>query len=184
MVKETATKSDDFYCPVYDGYISEYDCCEICCGAIDGRIPNDGIPELMDIKIITQRRQWCLDCVRNKLALREAQIFRDEQAKYEIKPGDRIKVSDIVDYRFWTDYNGNTVSVSVDFETADDFHYDLKMDDWHEFQTKVLKVANSSINTTTTTEAFKEFFENNTDLFDFEEVLKSNGIIYGKIAYY
>ncbi len=182
-VKETATKSDNFYCPVYDGYISEYDCCEICCGAIDGRIPNDGIPELMDIKVITERRQWCLDCVRNTWAQREAQIFREERAKFEKKPGDRIKVSDIVDYRFWTDYNGNTVSVSVDFETADDFHYDLEMEAWHKFQTKVLKVTNSSINTTTTTEAFKEFFENNTDLFDFEEALKCNGIPYGKTVF-
>jgi hypothetical protein len=137
----------------------------------------------MDIKVITERRQGCLDCVRNTWAQREAQIFREERAKFEKKPGDRIKVSDIVDYRFWTDYNGNTVSVSVDFETADDFHYDLEMEAWHKFQTKVLKVTNSSINTTTTTEAFKEFFENNTDLFDFEEALKCNGIPYGKTVF-
>ena len=60
--------SDDerelFYCPVYEGYIEDYDCSEISVGIRYERFFNDGIPYLLDIDMAVARKERCFSCVR------------------------------------------------------------------------------------------------------------------------
>ena len=42
--------SKTFYCPIYDGNISEYDCAKISCGAKMGYYFNDGLLPLVPLE--------------------------------------------------------------------------------------------------------------------------------------
>lgn len=53
-----------FYCPVYEGEISQYDCDEISTGIHRGRFVNDGLPHLMDIRLAIGRKLRCQACAR------------------------------------------------------------------------------------------------------------------------
>lgn len=57
-------KQDDdrFFCPVYDGLINRYDCDEISCGVKNGWIPNDGLPPLVEVKVIRKKADLCKTC--------------------------------------------------------------------------------------------------------------------------
>ena len=107
-------------------------------------------------------------------------MHSDDWLKQGYSTGNKIKVSDTVDYRVWSDNSGTAVGITVDFETADDFHYELLMADWHRF----LKEALSVTDTTASTVAFRDFLANNEGLFAFEDALKLHGIGFKKIAFY
>ena len=66
-VRTQEGKADDslFYCPVYDGRISQYDCDDICCGVKNGWMPNDGIPPIMEMKDIKKKAALCRKCSRH-----------------------------------------------------------------------------------------------------------------------
>jgi hypothetical protein len=70
LQEETPLKksSDDerelFYCPVYEGFVEDYDCSEICVGIRYGRFFNEGIPTLLDIDVALARKKLCFSCVR------------------------------------------------------------------------------------------------------------------------
>jgi len=49
---------------VYEGMISAYDCDEISSGVKLGWIPNDGLPPLMEMKVIKKRAELCKKCPR------------------------------------------------------------------------------------------------------------------------
>ena len=53
-----------FYCPVYEGYIKDYDCSGISVGIRYERFFNDGIPYLLDIDMAVARKERCFSCVR------------------------------------------------------------------------------------------------------------------------
>lgn len=53
-----------FYCPVYEGFIQDYDCSEISVGIRYERFFNDGIPNLMEIDVAMSRKDRCFSCVR------------------------------------------------------------------------------------------------------------------------
>ncbi len=54
----------EFYCPVYEGKISQYDCDEISTGIHRGSFINDGIPFLMELDTALSRRRRCIACER------------------------------------------------------------------------------------------------------------------------
>jgi len=54
-----------YYCPVFDGQVSEYDCEEISYGAVYGRFVNDGLPYLMSIEDVIDKKELCLKCELN-----------------------------------------------------------------------------------------------------------------------
>ena len=54
------------FCPVCGAVITRYDCSEICCGADYGRIPNDGIPPLMSVAEIQEKKDLCVNCEHRK----------------------------------------------------------------------------------------------------------------------
>lgn len=174
-----ATNAGEFFCPVYEGMINQYDCDEISCGASLGFIPNDGLPLLMDIEVIKSRRDRCLNCEWRQPAGEEPENT-DISMQEQLDNGERVSVSDIVDYRLWFDDQHTPIGVIVDFETADDFHYQLLMEDWKRFLDDVLGITD----TVKATSAFCNYFKTNTGLFDFEEALVSHGIQYIKRAFY
>lgn len=56
-VPENGTaNTKEFFCPVYDGNISQCDCDEISCGAKNGVIPNNELPKLIGIETIKEKR--------------------------------------------------------------------------------------------------------------------------------
>ena len=55
----------EFYCPLYDGMIEQYDCDEISYGAKTGRYVNDGLPFLVPIEKAYEKRDICLNCEHN-----------------------------------------------------------------------------------------------------------------------
>jgi len=174
------SENAEFYCPLYDGNISQYDCDEISCGAKHGWIPNDGLPKLMEIATIKEKKELCLTCERNGSNIGEAAMYSDNWLTQGYNSGNRIKVSDTVDYRVWSNNAGAAVGVTVDFEIADDFHYELLIADWHKFLKEVLSVTDI----TASTVAFRDFLANNEGLFAFEDELKLHGIEFKKIAFY
>jgi len=107
-------------------------------------------------------------------------MYSDNWLKQGYNSGNRIKVSDTVDYQIWSDNAGAAIGVTVNFETADDFHYELLIADWNRFLYEVLCVNDSSV----VTEAFQGFLKTTTNLFAFQEVLNEHGINYKKIAFY
>lgn len=57
-------QQENFYCPVYEGDINDYDCDEISTGIHLGYFISDGLPFLMDIKTATRRKLRCHNCPR------------------------------------------------------------------------------------------------------------------------
>ncbi len=55
----------EFYCPLYDSNITQYDCDEISAAAQIGRLFNDCLPSLISIYQITEKKEICLQCERN-----------------------------------------------------------------------------------------------------------------------
>lgn len=107
-------------------------------------------------------------------------MYSDNWLKQGYTSGSRIKISDIVDYRFWSDNKGIAVGVTVDFEAAEDFHYELLTEDWNRFLFEVLCISDTSSATT----AFQGFLKSNTNLFAFEEALNNRSIKYKKVAFF
>lgn len=64
--KIEVNRDNEYWCPVYEGMISDYDCEEISFGADRGYFVNDGLPFLMDIEKVTERRTLCLTCEKRK----------------------------------------------------------------------------------------------------------------------
>ena len=54
--KNSNDERELFYCPVYEGYIEDYDCSEISVGIRYERFFNDGIPYLLDIDMAVARK--------------------------------------------------------------------------------------------------------------------------------
>lgn len=90
-----------------------------------------------------------------------------------------IQVSDFVFYRIWQDQAGSEIGVTVDFEAANDFHYEMPVAEWQRFLKTLLGVDQSD----EVTDAFRGYFIMNKGLFDFESDLRIHGIGFQKIAF-
>ncbi len=106
-------------------------------------------------------------------------MYSDEWLKQGYTSSEQIAVSDIAYYRIWHDHAGNEIGATVDFETANDFHYELPIAEWRRFLSEVLRIAKPDNLTT----ALREYFVKNKGLFDFERDLRINGIVYQKIFF-
>ena len=107
-------------------------------------------------------------------------MYSDDWLRLGFQHGEQIKVTDIVDYEIWIDGRNNIIGVTVNFEEADDYHYDLPIEEWMKFITKVL--TNSDIEKTP--ELFKKFLCENTEIFAFQDALEAHQIKFDKIAFY
>lgn len=107
-------------------------------------------------------------------------MLSDDWLRQGFQHGQRIKVNNIVDYVIWTDNKNDIIGVSVDFEEADDYHYDIEIEEWMKFLENVLR--NPDLEETS--KLFRNFLDENTEMFAFQEVLDSNQIRYDKIAFW
>jgi len=62
--EESMIQEQEFYCPVFEGKITQYDCDEISTGIFRGRFVDDGLPYLMDLEVALSRRHRCKMCPR------------------------------------------------------------------------------------------------------------------------
>lgn len=44
-------------------------------------------------------------------------------------------------YKYWVDRRGKTVGVQINFELADDVHYEMEAEQWYAFVEKVLHIS-------------------------------------------
>lgn len=140
--------------------------------------PEDKAPFPLDkVKRIIRK---CTDEDFNTPIQGEPLMYSDSWVKQGYNTGDRIKVTDIVDYRIWSDNSGDMIGVTVDFETADDYHYELLAADWNRVLAEILSVTD----TVASVIAFRDFLLHNNGLFAFEEALKTRGINFKKSAFY
>lgn len=68
---------DTFFCPLYSGHVSAYDCDEMSFGARHGFLLNDGILSLLPIEQIRTRREICKSCRRFKI--KEESVFKNRE---------------------------------------------------------------------------------------------------------
>lgn len=106
-------------------------------------------------------------------------MYSDEWLKQGYTSSEQFAVSDIAYYRIWHDQAGNEIGATVDFETANDFHYELPIAEWQRFLSGVLRIGKSGDVTT----ALREYFGKNKGLFDFEHDLRIYGIGYQKFFF-
>lgn len=55
----------EFFCPIYNGMIEQYDCDEISYSAETGRYINDGLSFLVPIEKVVNQKELCLKCEHN-----------------------------------------------------------------------------------------------------------------------
>ena len=107
-------------------------------------------------------------------------MLSDDWLRQGFQHGDRIEVTDIVDYVIWTDNKNDIIGISVNFEEADDYHYDIEIEEWMKFLAHGL----NDTNLKESPKLFRNFLEENSDMFAFQDVLDSNHIKYDKIAFW
>lgn len=52
----------EFYCPLYEGTITQHDCDELCMGVNFNQQFNDGLPPLMRLEQIRAGKEKCIKC--------------------------------------------------------------------------------------------------------------------------
>ncbi len=110
-------------------------------------------------------------------------MYTDEWIKKGIRySSTRIPVSGPVYYGHFYNDNDEIIGVHVDFECADDFHYELLIDDWRKFCKMFLEPGDEK-------QMFQQFLEKkdlNTveGLFAFEKALQQENIPFKKMAFY
>ena len=107
-------------------------------------------------------------------------MHSDNWLKFGYKRDQRIIVSTVADYETWTDSENNIVGVTVNFNEADDYHYELLVEEWKKFFLEGLK----STNLAEMQKLFEKFLHENNNMFGFEDALKLHGIKYEKMVFY
>ena len=74
-----------------------------------------------------------------------------------LEQGYKKNVNSVVNYVIWMDKDSAAVGVSINFETANDFHYELLITEWNKFLKEVL----NDDNPINTERIFKEFINFN-----------------------
>ncbi len=68
-------------------------------------------------------------------------MYSDEWIKKQnIECGKAVRLNTISNYYTWKDELGALVGITINFEEADDTHYELLADDWYLFQEQILNV--------------------------------------------
>ncbi|MCC7574556.1 hypothetical protein KO361_03105 [Candidatus Woesearchaeota archaeon] len=107
-------------------------------------------------------------------------MYSDDWLAQRYSSDKKIQVSELVFYRIWHDNAGTEIGATVDFELANDFHYELLISEWRRVLTNILGVSEPG----EVTAKFSDYFEKHKGVFDFESSLIIHGIVFQKIAYY
>lgn len=89
----------------------------------------------------------------------------------------KIPIHKPVYYRHVYRKSGELAGVIVDFETADDCHFEMNAEGWKKFSDCYLSGPDEE-------QAVKDFFFANDGMFTFEHALVKAGIEYKKLAFY
>ncbi len=107
-------------------------------------------------------------------------MFSDDWLKSGYMHGENIGiVNSLVHYKIWHDSNNSSIGVSVDYEYAEDVHFDILYNDWCKFLKEELGYTDSM----DCQMLLRSYFADR-DCFDFEEAMKRRNIAYSKIAFY
>ena len=109
-------------------------------------------------------------------------MYSDDWHRENCRFVNRTEVLSPVYYRHVFNEHGDLVGVIVDYEYAEDFHYEIPANDWNAFCRKHLEIGNER-------EAFRIFLESNglntvEGKIAFELAMKADGIRFNKIAFY
>lgn len=109
-------------------------------------------------------------------------MYSDEWHKNGYSIEKRVSVFDAVYYRHAYNKEGNLAGVIIDYELADDFHYELLTENWQAFCSRYLNGEDN-------VQAFRAFLmekglESVQGIFAFERALKEANITYQKMAFY
>lgn len=85
----------------------------------------------------------------------------------------------LITYVLWIDNENNYVGAGLNFEYADDFHYEFLINDWERLMNCLFGVSNYDSHD----KLLRAYFKDN-DFFAFENALAENNIEYEKIAFY
>lgn len=91
----------------------------------------------------------------------------------------QMHFNDNIDIQYWLNSDNILVGVCIDFELADDVHYELTATNWFKFLEKVLRIScekNVSVE-------LAHFFQSNSSHFYFSEILNKYGIEFKKIYF-
>lgn len=99
------------------------------------------------------------------------------QCGYE--KGEQTKLTRCVDFHFWKTKQGEVTGVTINFETADDFHYELEIGEWIKFAAQVFREENLE----NTVQELKAFLKGKRSLFALENALVENNIQFKKISF-
>ena len=75
----------EFFCVIYGDNITQYDCDEITCAAQLGRFLNDGLPPIVDIETVLQKKHLCETCNHYKSEVWMKESNRNKMSLQEIK---------------------------------------------------------------------------------------------------
>ena len=89
-------------------------------------------------------------------------------------------LTDELNIEYWLDQNNETVGVTINFEFADDVHYELTGENWQKFLITVLN-HNEPGNGLP---KFRTFLKGKLAYIKFEDVLKKSSIEFKKIAFF
>lgn len=107
-----------------------------------------------------------------------------------VKWGQSINISGVVYLGYGYDSNQNIIAVKVSYEYADDFHYELSIEEWKKFCLRVLKPGDeiesfrAFLNETLNPVRNKQGFIEDYGKFAFEDKMRESQIIYSKFAYF
>ena len=109
-------------------------------------------------------------------------MYSDDWHRKNYRFERQVEVLSPVYYRHVYNELGDLVGVIVDYEFADDYHYEILADNWNEFCRRCLDTGNEK-------EAFRMFLEKQgLDTVEgqsaFEFAMKKTGVRFNKIAFY
>ena len=110
----------------------------------------------------------------------EQPLLSDDWIRKGYTHGPNICIVDILTYyRLWHDSNNVCIGVSIDFEYAEDVHYELTYHDWCRFLEEELECSQ-----VVGCHMLLQSYFSGRSCFIFEDALKRKNIAYCKIAHY
>lgn len=91
-----------------------------------------------------------------------------------------VEINSTTDVQYWLNENEQLVGVCVNFELADDVHYELNTENWFRFLREALFIAPSS----NCVVPFRDFLNTAAPQVDFGMVLDAKRIEYKKVAFH
>ena len=106
-------------------------------------------------------------------------LYSDDWLKQGYKSCERINIENgqPIDYRFWYDDNDKKIGATIDFEYAEDAHYEFL---WEEFE-KLVSLWGGEENFLS---SMQDFFQKEQPYYIFSDYLDKNGIVYKRIVFY